>query len=111
MAFEVVKNGLNRDALFKALTLENERYLVKFFYEGDYVQDRACGACPQEYVTMICNPKADALPLSLMSGHILLSMMFAPVLSINEMKEFRQQLSDAIADAEELEAITKEYFG
>ena len=30
MAFEVVKNGLNRDALFKALTLESELYSGQF---------------------------------------------------------------------------------
>ncbi len=111
MSFKIVKNNLERDSMFKSLVLENERYEVKFLYEGDYVQDIANNTTiSHDKVTMVCNPKADALPLSLMAGHVTADIPCATVMTVENIEKLRQLLDDAIDDMKELEMIVKQTF-
>lgn len=111
MSFKVVKNNLDRDSLFKSLVLENERYVIKFMYEGDYEQDIANNTTiSHDRVTMICKPKADALPLNLMAGHVTTDIPYATVMTVENIVGLRQLLDDVIDDMKELETIVKQTF-
>lgn len=108
--FEITKNGLFRDSLFKALKLENEMYKVTIFYEGDYKSDFENGCIDREMITVACKLKEEGFDLDFTLEDIFVSLLYPPTYSLSEIDDVKRQLEVAKESAEELKGIIKEYF-
>lgn len=110
MPFEIIKNNLERVSEIKSLKLQNNEYVVTVFYYGDYKRDFESGECDMTSVSLSCKPKGEAFPLALMAGHVVMTIPYNPVLSIEEIDGFQEQINVTKESAKELESIIHQYF-
>lgn len=108
--FEITKNALYRDSLFKTLKLENDMYKVTIFYEGDYKSDFENGCIDRDMITVACKLKDEGFDLDFMREDIFVSLLYPPTYSLAEIDDVKHQLEVAKESAEELKGIMKEYF-
>lgn len=101
---------MKRESEIKSLKLQNNEYVVTVFYYGDYERDFKSGKCDMTNITLSCKPKGEAFPLTLMAGHIIMTIPYSPVLSIDEIDNFQEQINVTKESAKELEKNCKTIF-
>lgn len=95
MGFEIKSNDFGADKPVKTIKAENDEYDVTVFdYEGD--------------ISVTAKPKKDALPLSYMSGHIIMSLPAIPVMTRDEAGKLKDAIGVSIKSADELEDLLKD---
>lgn len=110
MAFEIVANNLERESETKSLKLQSEEYAVTIFYYGDYRKDMEAGECSKDNLSVSCKPKGEGLPISFISGAVVISIPELPIVFVHEIDALKRNLDIAKESALDLQRILQEYF-
>ena len=94
----------------KSLLVENEHYVIKIFYAGDYDDDKLNNKINMGNISISCNPKNVDFMIDYMNGQIVIDLSHCTILFPNEIEDFKNQLDIVKCSALALEKIIREFF-
>lgn len=112
MEFTIVKNTLYEMADIKCLALENDFYIVKFYYYGSYEADFNGNQIDFGLLRLVCKSKENDLPLTMYKGDLYVDMSYTSFtyLDIDRIHELKSKLETAQLAIIKLSEYLDEYF-
>lgn len=111
--FEITKNTMQSDAMYKKIKMIDENYMVTISYIGDYQKDYKLHKLDKSSISIICKPKKYSqynVTFGWYHNGILFETPNINVYKHEELKELQSAISIAIKAKTEFEKIFYKFF-
>lgn len=110
MSFNIIANKLSSLSFAKSLLVENEHYVIKIFYAGDYDDDKLNNKINIGNISISCNPKDVDFMIDYMNGQLVIDLSPCTILFPNEIEDFKNKLDIVKGSVAALDKIIREFF-
>lgn len=109
--FDIIDNKLNTDTFIPRMRLENDHYLIRIYYNGNYVCDKTNNNIDLRKLSLSCKRhKATALCLDYNEGIIYIHADIPTILLPDDTAKIINTIEKAKLAADNLQTIINQYF-